>query len=63
MHRYTVLNGKIGYKDQDTINTNITYGYNTMWAHFEENRLGEQTTSHTAPPPSRTDALREQPVH
>ncbi|CAL6089204.1 Helicase-related_protein [Hexamita inflata] len=34
--QYIVFNGKIGYKDQDTISTQITYGYKTMFAYYQE---------------------------
>ncbi|CAL6025644.1 Conserved_hypothetical protein [Hexamita inflata] len=53
---YEVVNGLIGYKDQDSVSTNIVYGYKTLFAYYQEvenktvkntelqNRIGLQIT-------------------
>ncbi|CAL6013590.1 Helicase-related_protein [Hexamita inflata] len=33
---YEVVNGLIGYKDQDSVSTNIVYGYKTLFAYYQE---------------------------
>ena len=35
LHDYCVVDGKIGYKEQDQINFNITYGYKTTFAYYK----------------------------
>jgi uncharacterized protein (DUF1330 family) len=35
-HQYVVLDGKIGYRDQDGISFTLNYGYKTMFAYFKE---------------------------
>ena len=35
-HAYIFEDGKVGYKDQDAVNYNMTYGYNTLFAYFKE---------------------------
>lgn len=42
-HDYVVKDGKIGYKEQDGISFNIRYGYQTLFAYFYENELGNVT--------------------
>lgn len=32
--------GKIGYKDQDNVVYNLSYGYKTMWANYHEYSKG-----------------------
>lgn len=39
-HQYCIKNDKIGYKYQDDINTNTSYGYNTLFAYIYENENG-----------------------
>ena len=38
---YLIYEGKIGYKDQDGISTNISFGYQTLWAYFLECENGK----------------------
>lgn len=40
---YFVQNDKIGYKEQDGISFNITYGYKTMFAYYNEKSKGTIT--------------------
>ena len=40
-HDYIVMNGKIGYKDQDGISYDVTYGYKTLFAYFKEHAAGK----------------------
>jgi hypothetical protein len=42
-HLYVVYNGCIGYKDQDTISTKVSYGYQTLFAYFKECEAGNVT--------------------
>jgi hypothetical protein len=35
-HAWEFVDGRIGYKDQDSISFNMSFGYKTMWAHFHE---------------------------
>jgi len=42
---YVVEHDKIGYKDQDTISYNISYGYKTLFAYFKEWEDGNITPS------------------
>ncbi len=34
LHDYYEVGGLIGYKDQDKISFNISYGYKTMFAYY-----------------------------
>ena len=45
---YKVLDDKIGYKDQDKISFNISYGYKTLFAYYKENRDGHISTASLA---------------
>ena len=38
-----IKDGKIGYKEQDNIVFNLTYGYNTLFAYFKEHDKGNIT--------------------
>lgn len=38
---YEVKDDKIGYKDQDTIVFNISYGYKTLYAYYNEHQNGK----------------------
>jgi hypothetical protein len=40
-HTYEVKEGKIGYKDFDTILFNVLFGYNTVFAYYHENEAGK----------------------
>ena len=40
---YVVKEDRIGYKVQDGISTNVTYGYNTVFAYFQERDNGNIT--------------------
>lgn len=44
-HEYIVISDKIGYKDQDAISFDITYGYKTLFAYFKEYTAGTITQS------------------
>ena len=35
-HEYLILDQKIVYKDNDSISPNISYGYKTVFANFNE---------------------------
>lgn len=35
-HDYVVVNGRIGYKEQDGLSFEATYGYKTLFAHYKE---------------------------
>lgn len=37
---YSVIDQRIGYKDQDGISFEVDYGYHTLWAHFREHDKG-----------------------
>jgi hypothetical protein len=39
-HKYEVVGGKIGYKEQDSIVFNVRYGYKTMFAYLKEESSG-----------------------
>ena len=44
-HEYVVLRDRIGYKDQDGISFNISYGFKTLFAYFKEHAAGNITQS------------------
>ena len=39
-HKYEVIDGKIGYREQDGIAFNVSEGYLTIFAHIKENKAG-----------------------
>ncbi len=48
-HEYVLHKGKIGYKDLDTIATNIVCGYNTVFAYvneYKKNTIDKETLDH-----------------
>eukprot|EP00052_Salpingoeca_macrocollata_P025734 m.234579 g.234579 ORF g.234579 m.234579 type:complete len:2885 (+) comp22475_c0_seq2:54-8708(+) len=38
-HTYVLHNGRIGYKEQDTVSTRVRYGYKTLFAYYHEHEL------------------------
>jgi hypothetical protein len=40
---YVVVNGRLGYKEQDNIEFNISYGYKTLFAYYHECEEGNVT--------------------
>lgn len=44
-HDYVVHRDKICYKDQDTLSSNIVFGYNTLFAYFKEHEDGHISKS------------------
>ena len=42
-HKYEVDGDRIGYKEQDGMSFTVSYGYQTMFAYFEEHEKGELT--------------------
>lgn len=44
-HDYIVLNGQIGYKEQDGVSFDVSYGYKTLFAYFKEHAAAKVTRS------------------
>ncbi len=44
-HEYVILQDGIGYKEQDGISLEISYGYKTVFAYFKEHEAGKITQS------------------
>ena len=42
-HKYDVVDDRIGYKEQDGMSFTATYGYQTMFAYYQEHEKGEIT--------------------
>ena len=47
-HKYEVVGGKIGYKEQDSIVFNVRYGYKTMFAYLKEESSGRISGNETS---------------
>jgi hypothetical protein len=43
-HQYEVFEGRIGYKEQDSVVFNVRFGYKTMFAFLKEHEAGKITT-------------------